>query len=104
MTAAESDGTAANGVVLAVDGGGVKTDLALLDRSGALLSHVRGGRSQAHYLGIDGCASVLEDLLEAAAARAGLDPSERPLASTAQLLLAGVKRSFEAEHGPLPTA
>ena len=36
----------ADGLVLAVDGGGVKTDLALLDARGALLSLVRGGRSQ----------------------------------------------------------
>jgi N-acetylglucosamine kinase-like BadF-type ATPase len=76
--------------VLAVDGGGVKTDLALLDGSGALLSHVRGGRSQVHYLGVDGTVSVLERLLESAATSAGLDPLERPVAATAQLLLAGV--------------
>jgi N-acetylglucosamine kinase-like BadF-type ATPase len=83
-------GAARDGLVLAVDGGGVKTDLALLDGSGALLSHVRGGRSQVHYLGVDGCIEVLEGLLETAAARAGLDPLQRPLASTAQLLLAGI--------------
>ena len=41
--------------MLAVDGGGVKTDLALLDSSGALLSLVRGGRSQAHHLGVEAC-------------------------------------------------
>ena len=60
-----------DGPVLAVDGGGVKTDLALLDSSGALLSHVRGGGSQAHYLGVEGCVEVLEGLLEAAAAARG---------------------------------
>jgi N-acetylglucosamine kinase-like BadF-type ATPase len=76
--------------VLAVDGGGVKTDLALLDSSGALLSHVRGGGSQAHYLGVQGCVEVLEGLLEAAAARAGREPRERPVASTAHVLLAGI--------------
>jgi N-acetylglucosamine kinase-like BadF-type ATPase len=78
------------GLVVAVDGGGVKTDLALLDSSGALLSLVRGGSSQAHYLGVIGTVEVLESLLEAAAARAGLDPHERPVAATAQLLLAGM--------------
>jgi N-acetylglucosamine kinase-like BadF-type ATPase len=80
----------ADGLVVAVDGGGVKTDLALLDSSGALLSLVRGGASQAYYLGVEGCIGVLEELLEAAFARAGLDPIDRPLASTAQLLLAGL--------------
>jgi N-acetylglucosamine kinase-like BadF-type ATPase len=80
----------ADGLVLAVDGGGAKTDLALIDANGALLSLVRGGSSQAHYLGADGCVGVLEGLLEAAAAEAGLDPLERPIAARAQLLLAGV--------------
>jgi N-acetylglucosamine kinase-like BadF-type ATPase len=79
-----------DGLVVAVDGGGVKTDLALLDSSGALLALVRGGRSQAHYLGVDGTVEVLEGLLEAAALRAGLDLRERPVAATAQLLLAGI--------------
>lgn len=79
-----------DGLVVAVDGGGVKTDLALLDGSGAMLSLVRGGTSQAHYLGIEGTVGVLEGLLEAAATRAGLDPHERPVAATAQLLLAGM--------------
>ena len=77
-------------VVVAVDGGGVKTDLALVDASGAVLSLVRGGTSQAHYLGVEGTVDVLESLLEAAATRAGFDPDERPVAATAQLLLAGM--------------
>src|ERR1700759_1321745 len=78
------------GLVVAVDGGGVKTDLAVLDSSGALLSLVRGGSSQAHYLGVDGTASVLEGLLESALRSAGLGAVERPFAATAQLLLAGM--------------
>jgi N-acetylglucosamine kinase-like BadF-type ATPase len=79
-----------DGLVLAVDGGGVKTDLALLDSAGALRAHVRGGRSQFHYLGVDGCIAVLEGLLTTALGEAGLDPEVRPLAATAQLLLAGI--------------
>ncbi len=79
----------ADGLVLAVDGGGVKTDLALLDSSGRLLSFVRGGGSQPHYLGVDGCVEVIESLLDRAIADAGLGSLERPFASTAQLLLAG---------------
>jgi N-acetylglucosamine kinase-like BadF-type ATPase len=80
----------ATGLVVAVDGGGTKTDLAVLDSSGALLSFVRGGGSQAHYLGVDGCVDVLEPLLERALARAQLGRLERPFASAAQILLAGV--------------
>ncbi|HUA05254.1 MAG TPA: BadF/BadG/BcrA/BcrD ATPase family protein [Solirubrobacteraceae bacterium] len=79
-----------DGIVLAVDGGGVKTDLALVDSSGALLSLVRGGSSQAHYLGVEGCLEVLSGLLDTAMAEAGLDPFARPVASTAQVLLAGM--------------
>ena len=78
-------------LVVAVDGGGVKTDLALLDSSGTLLSLVRGGSSQAYYLGVEGCVEVLSGLLDSAIAEAGLGrPLERPFAATAQLLLAGV--------------
>jgi N-acetylglucosamine kinase-like BadF-type ATPase len=77
------------GLVLAVDGGGVKTDLALLDAGGRLLSLVRGAGSSPHYLGVEGCVELLEDLLEKALSRAGLDASERPLAATAQILVAG---------------
>jgi N-acetylglucosamine kinase-like BadF-type ATPase len=80
----------ADGLVLAVDGGGLKTDLALLDTRGALLSLVRGGRSQVYYLGVDGCVEVLEALLERAIVEAGLGRLERPFAATAQILLAGV--------------
>jgi N-acetylglucosamine kinase-like BadF-type ATPase len=82
--------SAAGDLVLAVDGGGIKTDLAVLHRSGALLAHVRGGRSQVHYLGVDGCIAVLEGLLITALERAGLDPGARPHAASAQLLLAGI--------------
>jgi N-acetylglucosamine kinase-like BadF-type ATPase len=89
VTAPPERGARGDGLVLAVDGGGVKTDLALLDSSGRLVSLVRGGRSQAHYLGVDGCIDVLQGLLERAIADAELGPVERPFASTAQILLAG---------------
>src|SRR5438105_486186 len=77
------------GPVLAVDGGNVKTDLALLDSSGRLLSFVRGGGSSPHELGIEGCVDLLGSLLESAIARAGLGSLDRPFASTAHILLAG---------------
>ena len=77
------------GRVLAVDGGGAKTDLALLDPTGGLLSFVRGGRSHVHYVGIEGSIVVVKALLESAINRAGLDPLDRPPASAAYVLLAG---------------
>jgi N-acetylglucosamine kinase-like BadF-type ATPase len=76
-------------LVLAVDGGGVKTDLALVESSGSALAVVRGGSSQAHYLGVEGAVEVIEGLLEEAAARAGLGQLQRPFAADAEVLLAG---------------
>lgn len=75
-------------VVLAVDGGNVKTDLALVDDTGRLLSLVRGGRSSPHYLGVEGCVEMLRGLLVEASNRAGLDGSAARLA-TAQIMIAG---------------
>ena len=77
-------------LVLAVDGGGVKTDLALVESSGAALSVVRGGSSQAHYLGVEGTVEVLEGLIVQASDRAGHGRLERPFAATAQILLTGL--------------
>jgi N-acetylglucosamine kinase-like BadF-type ATPase len=84
-----ANGAAGGDLVLAVDGGNAKTDLALLDASGALLSLVRGAGSSTHGLGIEGAVEVLEGLLEAAVVRAGLDTLDGPVATTAQMLLAG---------------
>jgi N-acetylglucosamine kinase-like BadF-type ATPase len=75
--------------VLAVDGGGFKTDVALLDSSGGLLSLVRGEASSPQYLGIEGSIHVLERLLEQAVARARLKSLDRPLTAIAHVLLAG---------------
>jgi N-acetylglucosamine kinase-like BadF-type ATPase len=77
------------GRVLAVDGGGAKTDVALLDSSGGLLSFVRGGGSHVHYLGVEGSIEVVKALLETAITRARVDFVEHPLAATAYVLLAG---------------
>jgi N-acetylglucosamine kinase-like BadF-type ATPase len=89
VTAAPLDGACRDGVVLAVDGGNAKTDLALLRANGQLLSLVRGGGSSPHNLGVDGSLEVLDSLLHRAAGSAGLERRARPLASTAQILLAG---------------
>jgi N-acetylglucosamine kinase-like BadF-type ATPase len=75
--------------VLAVDGGNVKTDLALLDCTGRVLSFIRGGGSNTHDLGLAGSVEQLEGLLDEALSGAGLTTVQRPLAATAQVLLAG---------------
>jgi N-acetylglucosamine kinase-like BadF-type ATPase len=60
-------------LVLAVDGGNSKTDVALLNEEGALLSWVRGPGSA---LGPRQSAAVVTQLATAAAHDAGLDPGE----------------------------
>ena len=87
-------------LVLAVDGGNSKTDLALLREDGALVAHVRGGLSSPHHLGLDGAMALLEALFDAAVEQAGL-PTGTP-ADAARLLLAGL--DFPAEERELHDA
>ncbi len=78
-------------LVIAVDGGNSKTDLALVRATGEVLALVRGPQSSPHHLGIEGCVDVLEELLADAVQTAGLGGTNgAPAAATAQLLLAGV--------------
>ena len=51
-------------VVLAVDGGNSKTDLALVGSDGALLAFARGSQSSPHHIGEDGAMGVLAGLVE----------------------------------------
>ena len=78
-------------MILAVDGGNSKTDLALVDVDGGLIAHVRGPLSSPHHLGLDGCVGVLQDLVD----RAGLDGRQ---ADVGQVLLAGVDFPEEEER------
>ena len=59
-------------VVLAVDGGNSKTDVALLDTRGTVLAAVRGPGSSPHMLGLDGSLQVVSDLIDRACQTAGL--------------------------------
>ena len=81
-------------VVLAVDGGNSKTDLALVRADGAVLALVRGGMSSPHHIGVDGCVDLLQGLY----AQTGF--SGRP--DIAQVLLAGV--DFPSEERTLQDA
>jgi N-acetylglucosamine kinase-like BadF-type ATPase len=87
-------------VVLAVDGGNSKTDLALISADGALLALARGPLSSPHHIGLDGCLAVLEELLGDAMAEAGL--AEQPVAAVAQVMLAGA--DLPAEEAALRAA
>ena len=99
MTAAARD----ERLILAVDGGNSKTDLALVWSGGGLASFVRGPLSSPHHLGVDGCLDVLTGLLDEALAAAGLDhragPSGEPVIEIAEVLLAGL--DFPAEEARL---
>jgi N-acetylglucosamine kinase-like BadF-type ATPase len=88
-----------DGLVLAVDGGNSKTDLALVRAEGEVLALVRGPQSSPHHLGLDGCLAVLDGLLGDAAAEAGLDLRDGAVAQVGELLLAGV--DFPAEEQAL---
>jgi N-acetylglucosamine kinase-like BadF-type ATPase len=79
---------ASDTIVLAVDGGNVKTDLALVTATGALLALVRGQGSSPHFVGIDGCVHVLNGLLAEAISAASLD-GFRPGAAVAEIMVAG---------------
>jgi N-acetylglucosamine kinase-like BadF-type ATPase len=83
-------------LVLAVDGGNSKTDLALLREDGAVLALVRGGNSSPHHLGLDGTIALLEQLHADARGRAGLDGDAR--AAVGHLLLAGLDLPVEEER------
>jgi N-acetylglucosamine kinase-like BadF-type ATPase len=91
-----------DGVVLAVDGGNSKTDLALVGVDGSLLALVRGPLGSPQHLGVDGCLAVLDRLLADAVNDAHLGEHGGKVADVASLLLAGV--DFPAEEEALRTA
>jgi N-acetylglucosamine kinase-like BadF-type ATPase len=84
-------------LVLAVDGGNSKTDVALVGGDGSLLALVRGPTASPQHLGLEGCVGALEPLLAEALAEAGLDGLSRPHAEIAAVLLAGVDFDEDAE-------
>jgi N-acetylglucosamine kinase-like BadF-type ATPase len=82
-------------VVLAVDGGNSKTDLALVGADGRLLAFARGSQSSPHHLGEDGCMRVLTGLVDEARVQTGFDGA---LADMAMLCMAGVDFPAEEER------
>jgi N-acetylglucosamine kinase-like BadF-type ATPase len=81
---------------LAIDGGNSKTDVVLGDSSGAVLGFVRGGTSSPHQVGLPGTATVLDGLIRAVHADAGL-----PFGTPIELLsvyLAGADLPIEVQR------
>jgi N-acetylglucosamine kinase-like BadF-type ATPase len=85
-------------IVLAVDGGNSKTDLALVRGDGSVLALARGPLSSPHHLGTDGCLEVLDGLLETALGEARLSRANGPVAEVGKLLMAGVDFPREEEQ------
>jgi N-acetylglucosamine kinase-like BadF-type ATPase len=83
-------------VVVAVDGGNSKTDLALVGADGSVLSLVRGPLSSPHHIGLDGSLAVLGELWERATTEANLTRTNGPIADVGRLCMAGV--DFPAEE------
>jgi N-acetylglucosamine kinase-like BadF-type ATPase len=88
-----------NDVIVAVDGGNSKTDLALVRSDGTVLSLVRGPLSSPHHLGVDGSIDVLQSLFAEACSEAGLARTNGPIAAAGQLCMAGV--DFPSEEREL---
>ena len=75
-------------LVIAVDGGGSKTDVALVRADGEALALVRGPSSHAHHVGVEGSLDVIESLLGEALGEAGL-ARDGTFAEVAAFTLAG---------------
>jgi N-acetylglucosamine kinase-like BadF-type ATPase len=89
-------------LVLAIDGGNSKTDLALVRADGEVKALVRGPQSSPHHLGVDGSLAVLDDLLQQALTEAGLPNGKGPVAEVGKLYLAGV--DFPSEERAMQAA
>ena len=74
--------------VLAIDGGGSKTDVALVAADGGLLASARGSGSSHQLVGPDAALAVLTSLVREVAAKAGL-AEDLPVAAHTSACLAG---------------
>ena len=92
---ARGSGTMSEPVVLAVDGGNSKTDLALVRGDGSLLAHVRGPLSSPHHLGLAESVSLLQRLRDEAI---GAGANGGPTPAVAEVFLAGVDFPSEEEE------
>ena len=85
-------------LVLALDGGNSKTDLALVRADGEVVALVRGPLSSPHHIGLDGSLAVIDELLAQALHEAGIANGDAPVAQVGQLFLAGVDFPSEVDQ------
>lgn len=85
-------------LVLAIDGGNSKTDLALVRADGEVVALVRGPLSSPHHIGLDGSLGVIDDLLARALGEAGITNGDGPVAQVGQVFLAGVDFPSEVDE------
>jgi N-acetylglucosamine kinase-like BadF-type ATPase len=88
--------------ILAVDGGNSKTDVALVDASGAVLGAARGPGASHHHLGVPAAMDTLGALIAAAGHDAALPAGAGALATVGVWCLAGV--DFPADDQALGPA
>ncbi len=83
-------------LLVAVDGGNSKTDVALVTTDGGVAATVRGPGSNPHATGVDGALDVIEALIEEAWRQAAEDPvAPRPTLPAGAFLLAGADQPDE---------
>jgi N-acetylglucosamine kinase-like BadF-type ATPase len=82
-------------VIMAVDGGNSKTDLALVATDGSLIAFVRGAGCSPHRLGTAGCIELIGELLGEARAQAGRGAGRY---AAAVLLVAGADLEREVQE------
>lgn len=87
--------------VIAIDGGNSKTDVAVIGADGSVLGVARGGNSNHQGIGRDGTARVLNELVRAATALAGLPTDGRIALHTSACLAGADLPEEEAELGAL---
>lgn len=85
-------------LLLAVDGGNSKTDVALLDDSGQVLSAVRGPTSAPIHVGLEGSMRCLDELIGRAKADAALVAGDGAQPVAGVFALAGADLPHEEEE------
>ncbi|MET0234426.1 MAG: BadF/BadG/BcrA/BcrD ATPase family protein [Kibdelosporangium sp.] len=83
-------------VIIAIDGGGSKTDVLLVDASGAVLGQARGPGASPQVVGMKPGLDVFESLVTEASVQAGL-PATPPFATHTSAYLAGADLPVEEE-------